>query len=169
VINVDIIEYRAAITKYEVGLAGNRPGAKLLKDRYSQAWFSSPISDAKQLDLTRAGGFQAYVDAYTEVTTSDPWNDVELYFQRLIAAPSRFPILNTAAMAAASEAIAGWFCETAHPWVLLLRPPRITPDLILVDTDNDRWVLVEVKATARQRLGSRATTDMTKPLRNLSS
>ena len=114
-INIDIVEYRAAITKYEVGLAGNRPGAKLLKDRYSQAWFLSRTTDVKQLDPTEAGGFQAYVDAYTEVTTADPWNDVELYFQRVIAAPSRVPILNTAAMAAASEAIAGWFCETAHP------------------------------------------------------
>ena len=162
VINVDITEYRAPVTAYEVGLAGNRSGAKLLKERYSSAWFSSPQSQSKQLDVTPSAGFQKLVDKYAEVTTHDPWSDVTLYFQRLSSGPLRFPILNTAAMAAASEAIAGWFCETSHPWGLLLRPPRVTPDLIFMDTATGRWVLVEVKATARPHLGTKSTTDLDK-------
>jgi len=169
VINVDVTEYRAPITRYEVGLAGNRPGAKLLKQRYSSAWFSAPKLQSKQLDVAAGAGFQKFVDKYAEVTTFDPWSDVNLYFQRRSAGFSRFSILNTAAMAAASEAIAGWFCETAHSWALLLRPPRVTPDLIFLDTATGRWVLVEVKATARARLGTKVTTDMTKLLRHLSS
>ena len=42
-------------------------------------------------------------------------------------------------------------------------------DLIFLDTATGRWVLVEVKATARKRLGTKVTTDMTKLLRHLSS
>jgi hypothetical protein len=38
-----------------------------------------------------------------------------------------------------------------------------------LDTATGRWVLVEVKATARTRLGTKVTTDMTKLLRHLSS
>ena len=182
IVNVAVTEYWHQITPHEVGLARDTHTASVLRANYSPAWFSTPKHWNWPADFSSGRGFQWYVNKYAEVTTDNPWNDVLLYFANLAKVkgsptptgllyyPGRYPILNSAAMAAAAEALVGWFCQMHYNWDLVIRPPRVTPDLVFRDRTSKRWGLVEVKSSGR--LGdvrNKLTTDMIKLLRVLSS
>ena len=181
-LNVSVTRYRHLVTAREVGLTRDTHTVSRLRDRYVPAWFANPVRWIWPADLTASPGFQWYVDKYAEVTTLNPWDDVDLFFQRLAAVgrgtirpgalfyPGRWPLINTAAMASASEALAGWFCEDQYNWDLVTRPQRVSPDMVFRDPDSGRWALVEVKSSGR--LGNpvgRLTTEMIKLLKVLAA
>lgn len=180
ILDVSVTEYRHAVTGREVGLTRDRRTESRLRQTYAPAWFTNPRRWQWQADLDAAPGFQDYVDKYSEVTTKDPWDDIALFFQRASAFgqtqfssaallyPAKTPELNIAAMASASEALAGWFCEDHYGWDLYARPSKVTPDIVFRDNANRRLALVEVKSSGR--LGnpqSKLTTDMIKLLKIL--
>ena len=162
ILDVSVTEYRHTITTQEIGLTRDRRTISILRKTHTPTWFSNPVRRQLIVDFTIQPGFQWYVDKYSEVTTQEPWNDVTSYFQRIAGirrAPApqgglfyplrNQPLLNTAAMASAAEAIAGWYCETYCNWDLVTRPLRVTPDLIFVDSVSRRLALVEVKSTSK--------------------
>ncbi len=180
ILNVSVTEYRHSVTAHEVGLTRDTHTVSRLREQYVPSWFSTPNQWQWKADLAANRGFQWYVDKYTEVTTSEPWNDVDLFFQRLarVGARSarvgpllytlRYPILNAAAMASAAEALAGWFCETHYNWDLITRPQRVSPDMVFHDSRSGRLALVEVKSTGRSgSVRSKVTGEMIKLLRVL--
>ena len=182
ILNVSVTEYRHSVAAHEVGLTRDTHTVSRLREQYVPSWFSLPSQWQWRADLTASPGFQWYVDKYSEVTTSEPWNDVVLFFQRLAAVgrgsaqrgslfyPGRHPLLNTAAMASSAEALAGWFCETHHNWDLFTRPQRVSPDMVFHDNRSGRWALVEVKSTGRLgSVRSKLTTEMIKLLRILAA
>ncbi len=182
ILDVSVTEYRHQVTAHEVGLTRDTYTVSRLRERYVPSWFSAPAQRQWSADLTASPGFQWYVDKYAEVTTSEPWNDVDLFFQRLAAVgrgsaqggplfyPGRYPLLNTAAMASSAEALAGWFCETHYNWDLVTRPQRVSPDMVFRDSQSGRWALVEVKSTGRRgSVRSKLTAEMIKLLRILAS
>lgn len=181
-LSVRITEYRCVISGHQLGLVRDTHTAAVLRRRYAPSWFASPKSWIWTADLAAPPGFQWQVDKYAEVVTKDPWDDVVLYFARRARAgglpvgpgplfyPGRYPILNSAAMASAAEAIAGWFCRQFYGWELVVRPPRVTPDLIFLEPESRRYALVEVKSSGRTGdVRSKLTTDMIKLLRVLNS
>ncbi len=183
ILNVSVTEYRHPVTAHEVGLTRDTLTISRLRERYVPSWFSSRARSQWQwqADLDAGTGFQTYVDKYTEVTTSEPWNDVELFFDRLAAVgrrasyggslyyPGRYPLLNSAAMANAAEALAGWFCEEHYDWDLATRPRRVSPDIVFRDKGG-RWALVEVKSTGRSgSVRAKMTNEMIKLLRILAT
>ena len=161
ILNVSVTEYRPLVTAHELGLARDTHTVARLRQRYAPSWFSNPSNWVWRPDLDAAPGFQHYVDKYAESSTLAPWEDVILFFNRLAAVsgtpitpgplyyPARYPLLNTAAMASATEALAGWFCEQYHHWSLISRPARVTPDLLFRDPTNHRWALIEVKSSGK--------------------
>ena len=182
ILDVSITEYRQTVTAYEVGLTRDRQTESRLRQQYTPAWFANPVRRQITADFTTAPGFQWYVDKYSEVTTSDPWNDIERYFQRanlvgrqghgqpnVLSYPVSYPILNITAMASAAEALAGWYCETPYiDWSLHVRPSRVTPDMVFRDNASGRFALVEVKSSGN--MGdprSKLTTEMIKLLKVL--
>ena len=180
ILDVSVTEYRHVVTGPEIGLTRDRRTESRLRQTYAPAWFTSPRRWQWQADLDAAPGFQYYVDMYSEVTTKDPWDDIALFFQRASAFgqtqfssgallyPAKTPELNIAAMASASEALAGWFCEDHYGWGLYDRPSKVTPDIVFRDNASNRLALVEVKSSGR--LGnpqSKLTTDMIKLLKVL--
>ena len=183
ILDVAVTEYRHVVTSYEVGLTRDKHTESILRKEHAPAWFSNPVRSQATLDFAASRGFQWYVDKYSEVATQDPWDDISLFFRRAarvgqirLRPPSallytaQYPILNTSAMASASEALAGWFCETHYNWDLLLRPRRVTPDMVLLDRTSRQLALVEVKSTSK--LGSvtaRMTTETIKLLRVLAA
>ena len=180
ILNVSVTEYRYSVTAHEVGLTRDTYTVSRLREQYVPSWFSTPNQWQWRADLAGNPGFQWYVDKYTEVTTSGPWNDVDLFFQRLAAVgrgsvqggplfyPGRYPLLNTAAMASAAEALAGWFCEVHYNWDLITRPQRVSPDMVFHDSRSGRLALAEVKSTGRSgSVRSKLTTEMIKLLRIL--
>ena len=170
------------VTSQEVGLTRDRQTISTLRREYAPAWFSNPVQSEWKPDLTTGRGFQSYVDKYSEVAIQEPWNDIELFFQRAVGLgqfqmPSRSlfypmhrPLLNITALASASEALAGWFCESRYNWGLEARPTRVTPDMVFRDYSNRRLALVEVKSSGN--MGdpkSRLTTEMINLLKVLAS
>ena len=177
ILDVSVTEYRHDVTALEIGLSRDKRTESMLRRTYVSAWFTNPRHWQQQADLNAPPGFQHYVDKYSEVTTKDPWDDIVLFFQRAPALGQaqfssgalRYPVktheLNIAAMASASEALAGWFCEDRYGWDLYARPSRVTPDIVFRDSSSGRLALVEVKSSGR--LGnprSKLTTDMIKLL-----
>ncbi len=178
ILDVSVTEYRYTITSEQVGLTRDRQTLSILRNQQVPHWYSSESQWKWQADLTAGRGFQWYVDKYSEVTTQNPWDDVELYFRRVQRAarvgptqipipqsrllyPANRPVLNTFAMASAAEAIAGWFCETHYNWNLYRRPLKVTPDMIFRDNQSRRLALVEVKSTSSLRnIRSKLTTEM---------
>jgi hypothetical protein len=123
-------------------------------------------------------GFQRYVMKYSEVVLGDPWADIVLYYDQAavlagaptpLGFPPRYPLLNSAAMAMAAEALAGWFCQANYPWAFLGRPQRVSPDMIFYDRQNSRYALIEVKSSGRSSFSieRKLTSDMIKLLRTL--
>jgi len=178
ILNVDVTEYRHPVTSHEIGLARDPLSAKVLRQNYAHAWFSSPTARRWQPDLSGTPGFQRYVDKYAEVVVDDPWADIILYHTQSamlagaptpLAFPPRYPLLNSAAMAMAAEALAGWYCQTTHPWWFLGRPQRVSPDMIFYDTNSARYALVEVKSSGKSSFNvkTKVTSDMIKLLRTL--
>lgn len=180
ILDVSVTEYRHAVTGPEIGLTRDRRTERMLKQTYVPTWFTNPRRWQWQADLDAAPGFQYYVDMYSEVTTKDPWDDIALFFQRVFAShqaqfssgallyPVKTHELNIAAMASASEALAGWFCEDHYGWELYTRPSRVTPDIVFQDSASGRLALVEVKSTGRPgNMQSKLTTDMIKLLKIL--
>lgn len=181
ILNVSVTEYRHSITAQEVGLTRDTQTVSRLREQYVPSWFSAPTRSQWQADLDSTPGFQWYVDKYSEVVTSEPWSDVELFFQRLAAVgrrtahgrnlyyPGRDPLLNTAAMAYSAEALAGWYCEESYNWDLITRPQRVSTDIVFLD-QSGRWALVEVKSTGRSgSVRGKMTTEMIKLLRILAA
>jgi hypothetical protein len=181
ILDVSVTEYRQTITAHEIGLVRDRQTISRLRKQYAPSWFASPNDWQRQVDLDVGRGFQWYVDKYSEVTTREPWNDVTLYFRRTAgirrAQPTQGglfytlrnqPVLNIAAMASAAEAIAGWFCETHYTWDLVIRPLRVTPDMVFFDSSSRRLALVEVKSTSKPstvgHIRTKLTTEMIKLL-----
>ena len=174
ILDVSVTEYRQTITAHEIGLVRDRQTISRLRRQNVPSWFASPNDWRRPVDLDVERGFQWYVDKYSEVTTRDPWNDVELYFRRtagirrarhaqddLFYPLRNEPLLNIAAMASAAEAIAGWLCETHYTWDLVTRPLRVTPDMVFFDSVSRRLALVEVKSTSKTGdIRSRLTTEM---------
>ena len=182
ILDVSVTEYRHSVTAHEVGLTRDTHTVSRLRKQYVPSWFSRPTQRLWRADLTASPGFQWYVDKYAEVITNEPWNDVELFFQRLAAVgrgpippgplfyPGRYPLLNTAAMASAAEALAGWFCEVHYNWDLVTRPQRVSPDMVFRDSLSGRWALVEVKSSGRLgNVRSKLTAEMIKLLRILAA
>lgn len=161
ILNVSVTEYRRELTHLEIGLARDRLTVATLRREHVPNWFANPTNFRMRADFGADGrGFQPYVDRYSEVATSEPWKDIELYFERkegvgyapagaLFYSDNR-PILNTAALASATEALAGWFCEERYGWTLAHRPQRVSPDMVFTDNANDRLALVEVKSSSVQ-------------------
>lgn len=177
ILDVSVTEYRHDVTALEIGLSRDKRTETMLRRTYVPAWFTNPYHWQQQADLYAPPGFQHYVDMYSEVTTKDPWDDIVLFFQRasalgqaqFLSSALHYPIktheLNIAAMASASEALAGWFCENHYGWDLYARPSKVTPDIVFRDSASGRLALVEVKSSGR--LGnpkSKLTTDMIKLL-----
>lgn len=174
ILNVSTTGYRHALTTQEIGLARDRQTIPILRKTHTPAWFANPVRRQFPADFTATRGFQWYVDKYSEVATQEPWNDIELYFQRtsrlqspqlqqrMLYFPLRSqPLLNIAAMASSAEAVAGWYCETHYNWDLLARPLRVTPDMIFYDNVSSRLALVEVKSTSNMgNPTSKLTTEM---------
>ena len=76
--------------------------------------------------------------------------------------------MSVSAMASASEAIAGWFCQEEYGWDLYFRPTRVTPDIIFSDNENGRRAIVEVKSSGDMgNPASKITTEMINLLRAL--
>lgn len=182
VLNVSGVEYRNQIDPRVLGLVRDTHTEKVLRSQYAPAWFQRPTPLSWSADLTSARGFQWYVDKYSEAVTVEPWDDVVQFFGRLGKAagkpapipplfyPARFPILNTAAMAAAAEALAGWFCEYRYGWQLIIRPPRVTPDLVFLDSSSLQYVNVEVKSSGKVvDVKAKLLTEMIKVLRVLNA
>ncbi len=163
IIDVSVTEYRHPVTPREIGLTRDTHTVAMLKRHYVPSWFQAPKRWQWSADLTANPGFQWYVDKYTEFVTEEPWNDVVLFFQRRAVAgrgqirlgslyyPGRYPLLNTSAMAGSAEALAGWFCEDQYQWDLIIRPQRISPDMVFHDSNNGRSALVEVKSTSQNK------------------
>ena len=166
ILNVSVTEYRHSVTAHEVGLTRDTHTVSRLREQYVPSWFSASSQWQWIADLAASPGFQRYVNKYTEVTTSEPWNDVELFFQRLAAVgqgsaqvgpllyPLRYPILNAAAMASAAEALAGWFCEAHYNWDLITRPQRVSPDMVF--RDRPKWSLGTGRSKIDGQIGERA-------------
>src|SRR5207244_516908 len=122
VIVVNVAEYRSKITSYQVGLSRDTHSVRTLRKNYAPGWFLKPNQSVWKADFGARPGFQHYVNKYAEVVTLNPWDDVVEFFRRAptnlsigglppgpLHYPMRYPLLNTAAMAAAAEALAGWF------------------------------------------------------------
>jgi len=79
------------------------------------------------------------------------------------------PLLNSAAMAMAAEALAGWYCQATYRWAFLGRPQRVSPDMIFCDRNTARYALIEVKSSGRSSFSvtKKLTSDMIKLLRTL--
>ena len=180
IIDVSVTEYHHSVTAHEIGLTRDRHTTSRLRERYVPSWFHSPNKWTWKADLTTHPGFQWYVDKYAEITTSDPWNDVVLFFRRLATVgpgpiqtgglfyPGRYPLMNPAAMAGSAEALAGWFCETHYNWDLFTRPQGVSPDMVFHDSQSGRWALVEVKSTSQNKnVQTQLRTDMIKLLKTL--
>jgi hypothetical protein len=158
IIDVNVVEYHSLISSYEIGLSRDTHTVKTLRKKYAPRWFLKGKPSKWRADLAANGGFQQYVDKYAEVVALGPWDDVVEFFRRApsnvstlppgpLSYPASYPLLNTAAMAAATEALAGWFCQSKYGWDAITRPPRLTPDLIFRDRTTKRWALVEVKSS----------------------
>ena len=171
ILNVSVTEYRRALTHLEIGLARDRLTVATLRREHVPNWFENPREWRWEVDTESGRGLQWYVDKYSEVATSEPWRDIELYFERGAAAngapsgallyPNRRPTLNAAAMASSAEALAGWFCEDQYGWSFADRPRMVSPDIVFQDGANDRIALVEVKSSsARRNIIGRITSDM---------
>jgi hypothetical protein len=182
ILAISVTEYRYKIAPHELGLVRDTHTAKRLRQVYAPGWFKSRSVYPWKVDLNAPPGFQSQVDKYAEVVTQNPWNDVELYFTRFAKAsglatgpgilhyPGRYPILNSAAMAAAAEGIAGWYCRERYGWEFVARPPRVTPDLIFRERATKRYALVEVKSSGRSGdIKKKLVTEMMKLLRILNS
>ena len=180
IIDVSVTEYRHSLTSRQIGLTRDRHTTSILREQYVPLWFQSPRMGQWKADLNAYPGFQQYVNKYTEVTTEEPWNDVVLFFRRLAAVgsrpiqtgglfyPGRYPLLNTAAMAGAAEALAGWFCEDHYNWDLFTRPQGVQPDMVFRDSKNGRWAFVEVKSTSQKKnVETQLRNDMIKLLSTL--
>jgi len=177
-LTVTVTEHKATLSAREIGLARDAFSAKVLRQKYAPAWFASPSRSVWNADLKAAPGFDRYVAKYAEVVLSSPWDDVVLFYDqsaKLAGAPTplgfppRFPLLNTAAMAMAAEALAGWYCESTRHWAFLGRPQRVSPDLIFYDIAKNQFALIEVKSsgTSSFNVERRLTSDMIKLLRTL--
>ena len=180
IIDVEVTEYRHGITTDQIGLSRDTHSQKRLRSTYAPGWFSSPSRWLWRADLAASPGFQHKVDKFAEVTAVEPWQDIIEYFARKAVAggvqpptgalhyPGRYPILNTGAMAAATEGLAGWFCEDRYHWHLIERPPRVTPDFVFAERGTGRYATVEVKSSGRLAdPKSKLETDMIKVLRML--
>ena len=188
ILSVKVTEYRRDVDAHVISLARDSNTAAVLRRDYAKKWFDHSKQWPWQADLNAGRGFQWQVVKYAEVVTKEPWKDVQLYFDLRakvggpptpstitltgpLKNPARYPILNTAAMAAASEALAGWFCREYYDWDFVARPPRVTPDLEFWDKNEKRFALVEVKSSARmsdiQKLQNKLVTDMIKLLKVL--
>ena len=165
ILDVAVTEYRHTITAHEIGLVRDRQTVSRLRKQYAPSWFSRSNQWQWKANLSPGRpperAFQWYVDKYSEFTTQNPWDDVVLFLQRAgnaglvqnlptgrLLYPS-YPIMNTAAMASAAEGLAGWFCESYYGWELVVRPPRVTPDMVFRDISSGRIALVEVKSSSR--------------------
>jgi hypothetical protein len=177
VLSVDVTQYTHGFDRKDIGRTRDAFTAKLLRQHAANTWFANPKISVWPADFSVAPGFDWFVRKYAEVILGDPWRDVELYFNNAAALqganplgyPPRHPLLNTAAMAMAAEALAGWFCETNYPWAFIGRPQRVSPDLIFYDRAQARYVLIEVKSSGRETWNVRAklTTDMINLLRTV--
>lgn len=180
ILDVSVVEYRRALTPREIGLTRDGRTVSMLRNNYVPAWFSNPTNWRWRADFDDPPGFQRYVDKYSEVTTHQPWDDVALFFDRVgnmgngggslgaLSYPDPAPLLNGAAMASASEALAGWFCEVHHGWEMSIRPQRVSPDIVFRDRASRLWALVEVKSSSRLRNPrSRLASEMIELLRIL--
>ena len=181
-LEVSVAEYRRVLTPREIGLTRDARTVSTLRNDYAPLWFSNRTDWRWRADFDAPPGFQRYVDMYSEVTTHQPWDDVALFFDRVAKAesgdisldplsyPEPSPLLNSAAMASASEALAGWFCETHYGWERSIRPQRVSPDIVFRERTTGRWALVEVKSSSRLgNLRSQMTSDMIDLLRILAA
>ena len=171
ILNVAVTEYRRELTHLQIGMTRDRLTVAALRRDYAPKWFENPREWRWEVDTEAGMGLQMYVNKYSEVATSEPWKDVELYFERgdvangapsgALLYPNRRPTLNTTAMASAAEALAGWFCEDQYGWSFAYRPRTVSPDIVFQDSANDRIALVEVKSSSlRGNVTGRMTTDM---------
>jgi hypothetical protein len=178
VLTIDVTEYFQPISSREVGLSRDAFSAKLLRHKYAPHWFSSPVRRIWQPDLNAPPGFDRYVAKYAEVVLRSPWDDIVMFYDQSaklggaptpLGFPPRFPLLNTAAMAMAAEALAGWYCQSTRPWAFLGRPQRVSPDMIFYDRAKGQFALIEVKSsgTSSFNIERRLTSDMIKLLRTL--
>ena len=172
-LEVSVSEYRRVLTPREIGLTRDARTVSTLRNDYVPLWFSNRTDWRWRADFDAPPGFQRYVDQYSEVTTHQPWDDVALFFDREAKAesgvvpldslsyPAPRPLLNSAAMASAAEAIAGWFCETHYGWKMVNRPQTVSPDIVFFDEENDLTAMVEVKSSSSPgNLRSRLTSAM---------
>ena len=177
ILDVSVTEYRHALTTRQIGLTLDRRTIALLRRESASTWFENPTTRRLTVDFTATPGFQWYVDMYSEAAALEPWRDIEYYFQqgnndsvsqeRLLFSRDA-PILSVSAMASASEAIAGWFCQEEYGWDLYFRPARVTPDIIFSDNENGRRAVVEVKSSSDMgNPASKMTTDMINLLKAL--
>lgn len=181
ILDVSVTEYRHHLSPYELGLVRDKFTQAVLKRSYAPQWFTHYSRWIWPADLNAGRGFQWYVDKYAEMVIDDPWHDIELFYSQFsgvsgmppggvgpLAYPTRYPLMNTSALASAGEALAGWFCETHYNWALISRPRLATPDLIFRDPVAARWALVEVKSTGSGRdTQARLIDDMIKLLQVL--
>ena len=178
ILNISVTECRRELTHLQIGMTRDRLTVPTLRRDYAPKWFENPREWRWEVDTEAGMGLQMYVNKYSEVATSEPWKDIELYFKRddvangessgALLYPSKRPTLNTAAMASASEALAGWFCEYRYGWSFVDRPRTVSPDIVFQDSANDRIALVEVKSSSlRRNIAGRMTTDMIDLLRIL--
>ena len=177
ILDVSVTEYRHALTTRQIGLTLDRRTIALLRRESASTWFENPATRQLTVDFTTTPGFQWYVDMYSEAAALEPWRDIEYYFQqgnnnsvsqeRLLFSRDA-PILSVSAMASASEAIAGWFCQEQYGWDLYFRPTRVTPDIIFRDNENGRRAIVEVKSSSDMgNSASKITTEMINLLKAL--
>ena len=176
ILDVSVTEYRHAVTGREIGLTLDRGTVASLRQESAPAWFENPSRRRLTLDFAAGRGFQWYVDRYSEAAALEPWRDIEYYFQqrnndsvsqeRLLSRDA--PTMSVSAMASASEAIAGWFCQEQYGWDLYFRPARVTPDIIFRDNENGRRAIVEVKSSSDMgNPTSKITTEMINLLKAL--
>lgn len=172
-LEVSVAEYRRALTPREIGLTRDARTVSTLRSEYVPLWFANRTDWQWRADFDAPPGFQRYVDMYSEFTTHQPWDDVELFFDRVEKAkndgalldPLSYsdsrPLLNSAAMASAAEALAGWFCETHYGWEKVNRPQMVSPDILFFDEENGLLAMVEVKSSSMSgNLRSRLTSAM---------
>ena len=188
ILSVNVNEHHADVDSHVIGLARDSNTAAVLRRDYAEKWFDYSNQWLWSADLSAGRGFQWQVDKYAEVVTVEPWKDVQFYFAQKakvggpptpstiiltgpLKNPPRYPILNSAAMAAASEALAGWFCRVHYGWDFIARPPRVTPDLEFWDKNEKRFALIEVKSSGKvgdiQKKKNKLVNDMIKLLRVL--
>lgn len=170
-----------SVRVYSYDQQADGPTIALTRDRFTQqvlnayisSWLAAPAAVSPYNLQSPTFDLQSYIDKYSEQTTADPLQDIRKYFTAsgsggttyggiptgssiLAYRPKKLQV-NTAAVAAIGEGLAGWYLEDIEGLTCIVRPSGVSPDLIFEEPGTGRYALVEVKTRLEGTAGKMRT------------